>query len=365
MKILDIVAAIENVAPIALQENWDNSGIQIGSSANEAKSTVITLDVTEAVVDDAIKNGDNLIIAHHPLIFGGLKNITGKTNAERAIIKAIKHDITIYAAHTNIDVIKNGVSWKMAQKLGLTNIETLSPQKGLLKKLAVFVPADHIDNIRNAIFEAGAGHIGNYDSCGYQLDGIGSFNAGENTNPYAGKRRELHFEKEIRFETVFPAYLQKIIISALINAHPYEEVAYDIYPIENKHPQTGLGVTGQTPQETETEIFLNHIKETFQCKLLKHTAIHKPTVSKIAMLGGSGSTYLNEAIASDADIFITADFKYHQYFDADNRIIIADVGHYESEQFTKELFYEIVTNKFSKFAVRLTDVNTNPVNYLF
>lgn len=365
MKIRNIIAAIEQVAPLALQESWDNSGLQVGSLNNEVNSALITLDVTEEVVNDAIKNGDKLIIAHHPLIFGGLKNITGKTDAERAIIKAIKHDISIYAAHTNIDVIRNGVSWKMAQKLGLTNIETLSKQKGLLKKLVTYVPINDIDKVREAVFKAGAGHIGNYDSCSYQTNGKGSFRAGDQTNPHVGEKGKLHFEEEIRFETIFPSYNQSDVIHALLEAHPYEEVAYDIYSIENKHPSTGLGAIGYTPEETETHEFLKLIKDTFKCRVIRHTEINKAKVSKIAMLGGSGSTYLNEALASNADIFITADFKYHQFFDADKRIIIVDIGHYESEQFTKELFYEIVTNKFSKFALRLSDVNTNPVNYLF
>jgi dinuclear metal center YbgI/SA1388 family protein len=365
MKVKDIVNIIEEFAPPALQEGWDNSGLLVGNPSDEVKSALITLDVTEAVIDDAVKNGDDIIIAHHPLIFGGLKRLNGKSDAERAIMKAIKNEVAIYAAHTSIDVVQNGVSWRMAEKLGLTNIKTLSPQKGLLKKLVTFVPENDIAKVREAIFEAGAGTIGNYNSCSYNIEGQGTFNAGDNTNPYVGEKGKLHFEKEIRFETVFPTYLQGKVIAALLDVHPYEEVAYDIYPIENKHPQIGLGVIGNLPDAKDAKHFLTQLKNTFGCKAIRHTNIHKPMVSRIALLGGSGSSFLNNAIAAGVDVFVTADFKYHQFFDAENKIIIADIGHYESEQFTKELFYEIVTNKFSKFAVRLSEVNTNPINYLF
>ncbi|HKK82584.1 MAG TPA: Nif3-like dinuclear metal center hexameric protein [Prolixibacteraceae bacterium] len=365
MKVKDIVNAIEEFAPPALQENWDNSGLLVGNPSDEVKSAVVTLDVTEAVIDEAINNRDDMIIAHHPLIFGGLKRLNGKSDPERAVIKAIKNDIAIYAAHTNIDVVKNGVSWRMAEKLGLKNLDTLSPQKGLLKKLVTFVPENDIAKVRDAIFAAGAGTIGEYDSCSYNIAGQGTFKAGDHTTPYVGEKGKLHFEKETRIETIYPAYLQGHVISALLNAHPYEEVAYDIYPVENKHPQIGLGVVGELPDETDAKDFLTQLKNTFQCTAIRHTAIHKSKVSKIALLGGSGSSFINSAMAAGADVFVTADFKYHQFFDAKNKIIIADIGHYESEQFTKELFYEIVTNKFSKFAVRLSDVNTNPVNYLF
>lgn len=365
MKVKDIVNAIEEFAPPALQEGWDNSGLLVGNSADKVNSAVITLDVTEAIVDDAIKNDDDIIIAHHPLIFGGLKRLNGKTDTERAVMKAIKNDIAIYAAHTSIDVVQNGVSWRMAKKLGIKNLKTLAPQKGLLKKMVTYVPEQDGVKVREAIFKAGAGTIGEYDSCSYNINGQGTFRAGENTNPHVGEIGKMHFEKETRIETVFPAFLQGNVVSALLNAHPYEEVAYDIYPLENKHPQIGLGVIGDLPTETDAKKFLTQLKDTFGSKTIRHTAIHKPNISKIALLGGSGSTYLNTAIGLGADVFVTADFKYHQFFDAENKIIIADIGHYESEQFTKELFYEIVTNKFSKFAVRFSDVNTNPINYLF
>ena len=365
IKISAIIKSIENFAPKALQESWDNSGLLVGNANHEIKSALITLDITEAVIDDAILHGDELIIAHHPLIFGGLKKITGKTEVERVVIKAIQNNIAIYAAHTNIDVVQNGVSWRMAQKLGLQNIQTLIPQSGLLKKLVCYVPINEIESVRTAIFDAGAGHIGNYDSCSFNTKGEGSFKAGENTHPYKGKKGTLHFEKEVRFETIFPITLQNNIVQALLKSHPYEEVAFDIYPLENTHNNIGLGVVGDLSTAEDSVQFLNRVKTAFDCKTIRHTNIHTKKVSRIALVGGAGSSFLNQAIASKADVFITGDFKYHQFFDAENRIIIADIGHYESEQFTKELFYEIVTNKFSKFALRLSEVKTNPINYLF
>lgn len=365
IKISAIVKAIEDFAPTSFQESWDNSGLLVGNANHEIKSALITLDVTEAVIDDAILHGDELIIAHHPIIFGGLKSLTGKTEAERVVIKAIQNNIAIYAAHTNIDVAQAGVSWRMAQKLGLQNIQTLIPQRGLLKKLVTFIPLNDVDTVRAAIFDAGAGHIGNYDSCSYSVKGEGSFKAGENTHPHKGEKGTMHFEKEVRFETIFPINLQNNIIQALIKAHPYEEVAFDIYPLENIHNNIGLGAVGNLPIAENSIQFLNRVKTIFNCKTIRHTNIHTETISRIALIGGSGSSFLNQAIAADADVFITGDFKYHQFFDAENRIIIADIGHYESEQFTKELFYEIVTNKFSKFALRLSEVKTNPINYLF
>jgi len=365
VKIKDIISCIEEFAPLSLQESWDNAGLQVGDSSAEIESAVITIDVTEAVVDDAIRNGDKLIIAHHPLIFSGIKKLTGKNDVERTLLKAIKNDIAIYAAHTNIDVVQNGVSWKMAEKLGLKHVKTLSPTSGLLKKLVTFVPVEHADNVRDAISLAGAGNIGNYDSCSFKTEGLGSFRGNELSNPFVGGKGELHFEAEVRIETIFPSYLQGKIIAALLKNHPYEEVAYDIYPLENIHHYIGLGVVGILEEPVDLKDFLRQLKATFNCEAIRYSGTRTNKIQKVALCGGAGSSLLNDAKKVEADIFVTGDYKYHQFFDTENQIIIADIGHFESEQFTKELFYEIVTNKFSKFAIRLTDVQTNPVKYLF
>jgi dinuclear metal center YbgI/SA1388 family protein len=365
LKIKEIIRCIEEFAPLSLQESWDNAGLLTGESSSEIESALIALDITEEVIDDAISHGEKLIITHHPFIFSGIKKLNGSNYVERALIKAIKNDIAIYSAHTNIDVVKNGVSWRMAQKLGLKNVSTLSGEKGLLKKLVVYVPVSHAELVREALFNAGAGEIGNYSSCSFNSIGKGTFIGNESTKPFVGMQGEMHIEEEVRIETVFPTYLQMKIISVLLEVHPYEEVAYDIYSLENRHGSIGLGVTGFLEKEMTASEFLLKVKVIFNCKAIRYSGKTDKPVRKVALCGGAGISLTREAIQSGSDIFITGDIKYHQFFDAEDKIILVDIGHYESEQFTKELFYEIVTNKFSKFALRLSEVQTNPVKYLF
>jgi dinuclear metal center YbgI/SA1388 family protein len=324
---------------------------------------LITLDVTEKVVEEAIQKNAQLIVAHHPIVFSGLKKFTGKNYVERTIIKAIKNDIAIYAAHTNLDSVEGGVNQKICEKLGLQNCKILQPASGQLKKLVTFIPVDHLNPVREAVFNAGAGNIGNYDSCGFTTEGLGSFRGNENANPFVGEKGEIHAEKEVRFETIFPGYLQGKVIDALIKSHPYEEVAYDIYPLDNQFYKTGMGMVGTLPQTVAENDFLQQLKSIFNTGIIKHTAVKGKPVEKVAVCGGAGSFLLNAAIAAGADVFVSSDFKYHQFFDAENKIVIADIGHFESEQFTKELFYELLMKNFPKFAVHLSEVNTNPVFY--
>jgi dinuclear metal center YbgI/SA1388 family protein len=359
----DITNFLESLAPLSLQESYDNSGLITGDFNTEISNVLITLDVTEKVVEEAIQKKAELIVAHHPIIFSGLKKITGKNYVERTLIKAIKNDIAIYAAHTNLDSIDGGVNRKICDKLGLQNCKILQHAGEQLKKLVTFIPTENLDQVREAVFNAGAGHIGNYDSCGFVAEGLGSFRGKENSNPFVGKKGEIHAEKEVRFETIFPGYLQGRIIEALLKSHPYEEVAYDIYPLENKFEKVGMGMIGTLAEpKSETE-FLSLLKTTFNTGVIKHTALKDNPVEKVAVCGGSGSFLLNAAIAAGADFFVSADFKYHQFFDAENKIVIADIGHFESEQFTKELFYELLMKKFPKFAVYLSEVGMNPVFY--
>lgn len=359
----EITSYLESIAPLNFQESYDNSGLQVGSPESAIKSILLTIDVTGEVIDEAIRLGCNLIISHHPLIFSGLKKLTGRNYTERAVIKAIKNDISIYASHTNLDSMEEGVNAKICEKLGLADCKILQPASGQLKKLATFVPKDFAEKVRTAIFDAGAGHIGNYDLCSFNAEGLGSFRGGENSNPFAGVKGSLHFEKEVRIETIFPQFLQEKIIGALIASHPYEEVAYDIYPVENKYGKAGMGMVGSLDSPQVEEDFFRNIKKAFKTKIIKHTKLSGNLVKRVAVCGGSGSFLLQNAIAAKADVFITADFKYHQFFDAEGKIVIADIGHYESEQFTKELFYELLLKKFPTFAVRLSEINTNPVFY--
>jgi dinuclear metal center YbgI/SA1388 family protein len=363
IKIKEIVGYLETVAPPALQESYDNAGLITGELGKEVSMALVTIDVTEAVVEEAIAANAGLIVAHHPVVFSGLKKITGKNYVERTVIKAIKNDIAIYAAHTNLDSVSSGVNAKICQKLRLQNCRILQPVSGRLKKLVTFIPSDSADKVRASVFEAGAGHIGNYDYCGYNLEGTGSFRAGEDTNPYVGKTGEIHYEKEIRFETIFPAWMQGQIVRALTESHPYEEVAYDIYPLDNNFEKAGMGMVGELPVPVHEYDFLKILKETFGSGFIKHTALRGKEVKRVAVCGGAGSFLLNNAIKAGADFFVSGDFKYHQFFDAEGKIVIADVGHFESEQYTKELFYELLTKKFPKFAVRFSEAITNPVFY--
>ena len=363
VRLKEITYFFETLAPLSYQESYDNSGLILGDLSSEINSVLVTLDVTEKVVDEAIEKNAQLIVAHHPLIFSGLKKIIGKNDVERSLLKAIKNDIAIYAAHTNLDSVTGGVNSKICEKLNLQHCTVLQPASGQLKKLVTFIPENHAKKVSEAIFNAGAGHIGNYDYCGYSLDGTGSFRGDENTNPFVGEKGQIHYEKEVRFETIFPLHLQRKIISALIEAHPYEEVAYDIYPLDNPSTKEGMGMVGNLPDSISGIEFLNLLKTTFKTGVIKHTKLLDKPVSKIAVCGGAGSFLLPSAIAAGADFFVSGDFKYHQFFEAENKIVIADIGHFESEQYTIELFYELLIKKFPTFAVHLSEVVTNPVFY--
>ena len=364
MKLKEITSYIESIAPLAYQEDYDNAGLIIGDQEQEIKGALITVDVTEEIIQEAIDKNLNLVISHHPIMRSGIKKITGKDFTERIVLKAIKNDIAIYAAHTNLDSIWGGVSSKIADKLKLQNQKILAPVSNHLMKLVYFVPTKQADETRITVFEAGAGQIGDYDMCSYNLEGKGSFRANEDANPFVGNKGEIHFEKEVRVETIFPKHLKNKIVRALIKSHPYEEVAYDIYPLENKFDRVGYGVIGELEREENELEFLNRIKEIFNAKCIRHTNFLNKPIKKVAVCGGSGSFLLKDAIHQNADILISGDFKYHQFFDAEDKIVIADIGHFESEQITKELFYELLIKKFPKFAVRFTEINSNPINYL-
>jgi len=364
MKIKDITNYLESIAPLSLQESYDNAGLITGNKNTEITGVLVTLDTIPEVIDEAIEMNANLIISHHPIIFKGLKKINGANYIEQTIIKAIKNDIAIYAVHTNLDNISEGVNAILCNKLGLINCKPLLPKKNQLRKLVTFVPQNHIEKVREAIFVAGAGQIGNYDNCSFNAEGIGTFRAGTNTNPFVGEKNKLHKEPEIRFETVFPYYLERKIINAIIQTHPYEEVAYDIYTLNNIFEKTGAGMIGETKTEISEIDFLKKIKTTLNTGTIRHTNRLKKPIKKVALCGGSGSFLLKHAIQQKADIYISADFKYHEFFDADNKILIADAGHFETEQFTKELIFDILTKKFNNFACFLSKVNTNPINYL-
>lgn len=364
MKLQDLLDAFELVAPGSLQEQYDNSGLQIGSPMQDVTKGLICLDVTPEVVREAVEIGCDLILTHHPLLFKGLKKITGQNPVGQVVIEAIKNNIAIVSVHTNLDNIQRGVNEKLGTVIGLKNLRILQPQKGLLHKLVTFCPGSHANQVRTAIFEAGAGKIGNYDSCSFNLEGTGTFRGGETANPFVGKPQELHYEPEVRIETIVPSYLLDVVLKAMFRSHPYEEVAYDIYPLENHFAQVGAGMIGQLEVPLSATDFLDQIKRSLKIPYLRHTRPLGYTIKDVAFCGGSGSFLLEKAIASGAQVFITGDLKFHQFIEAEGKILLIDAGHYETEQFTKELLYELVNKKFSKFALLISGVNTNPVNYV-
>lgn len=363
MKIRDIITSIEAIAPLRLQEDWDNAGLIAGDANSVCSRVLCTLDVTPEVVDEAIEKGCNLIVAHHPIIFTGLKKLNGQTYAEQVIIKAIKNDVAIYAAHTNLDNVLWGVSGMMAEKLGLKNVQVLAPRPAVLRKLVTFAPADKAEELRQSLFAAGAGDIGNYSECSFSSNGTGSFKAGEGSNPYAGEMGKQHQEEETRIEVVFPFYIAPQVIEALLSAHPYEEVAYDIFALENTYLKVGAGAIGELESPVEESFFLEAIKATFGTGVIRHSPLSKKPVKKIALCGGSGAFMIKAALAQGADFYITADIKYHEFFDAGAQMVIADIGHYESEQFSIDQLYHLLVKNFPTFAVLKTGINTNPVRY--
>ena len=354
---------LERMAPLSLQESYDNSGLQVGDPEMEVTGILVTLDVTEPVVLEAERLGFNLIVSHHPVIFGGLHSLTGKNVAERVVALAVRREIAIYSGHTNFDAVSGGVNSAMAERLGLVNRRILDPVKGTLKKLVTFVPTDHLDRVRQAIFEAGAGHIGDYDMCSFNLPGKGTFRGLEGSDPFVGTPGEMHQEEEVRLETILPGHRVRRVVEAMIMAHPYEEVAYDLYPLENEDPTSGIGMVGELEDPMDETVFLSFLKDRFRAGVIRHSPLQGKPVRKVALCGGAGSFLLGRAKSSGAEVFVTGDMKYHQFFEADGRIVIMDIGHFESERFTRELFYDLLTKKFPKFAVRLSETDTNPIKY--
>lgn len=361
--IKDIIKVIEDFAPPSLQESYDNSGLLTGNKSSKVTKVILTLDCTEEVVNEAIETGCNLIVAHHPIIFSGLKSLTGKNYVERTIIKAIKNDIAIYACHTNLDHVKYGVNYKICSKLGLKNLSILSPKSNTLLKLETYCPQNATQSILKALNKAGAGEIGNYSACSFTTVGTGRFTGNESSNPTIGTQKIPEEVIEDKIELLVPIHLQYKIISALKESHPYEEIAYYLQPIINQPQEIGSGMIGELENEMDVFEFFDLIKSEFQVQYIKHTNIVKNKIKRVAVCGGAGSFLLKNAINAKADIFLTSDFKYHEFFDAENKLVITDIGHYETESCTKELFFEIISEKFVNIALVFSKSYTNPVKY--
>ncbi|QOI98589.1 MAG: Nif3-like dinuclear metal center hexameric protein [Flammeovirgaceae bacterium] len=364
MKVKEVTRYLESIAPLAYQETYDNSGLLTGSPEQDVTGILVTLDCLEAVVDEAIKTNCNLVVAHHPIIFKGLKKLTGSNYVERTVIKAVQHNIAIYSIHTNLDNVHTGVNRKIAEKIGLTNLQILAPKSGTLVKLVTFIPHHHTEAVLTALYSAGAGQIGNYKNCSFQTEGTGTFMPNQEANPHIGKVNTQEVVNETRAEVIFPAYKESEIVTALKKSHPYEEVAYYLTPLNNLNQEVGSGIIGELAEAEEPIAFLKRLKNAMNLPIIRHTSIINNPVKKIAVCGGSGVFLLPQAIRAGAQVFISADFKYHEFFDADNRIIVADIGHYESEVFTKELLVALLSQKFPTFAVNFSGTITNPISYI-
>ena len=364
MKIKDITTCIETVAPLNYAEDFDNVGLLVGDYNTPVTGVLVALDTLENIVEEAIEKKCNLIISFHPIIFAGLKKLNGSSYVERTVVKAIQNNIAIYAMHTALDNSFLGVSAKICEVLGLQNKKVLIPQKNTLKKLTTYAPNKQAENIRKALFNAGAGNIGNYSNCSYNTEGYGTYQGNENSNPIIGEKGKLHTENETLISVLFEKHKEKKLLTALFNAHPYEEIAYEITSLENVNQKIGMGMVGELKEEATAADFLQFLKKTMHAAVIKHSKLLDKPIRKVAVLGGSGSFAIKNALQAKADIYITSDLKYHEFYKAENKMILADIGHYESEQFTKNLLVDILTKKFPNFAVILSEKNTNPIYYL-
>lgn len=359
----DVVNFLQELAPFQLQESYDNSGLITGDPGDEVRGVLVSLDCTEEVLAEALERGCNVIVSHHPILFKPIKSLTGKNYVERTLMEAIRRRVNLIAVHTNLDKVIHGVNARIAQKLGLTNLRILSPEKGSLLKLVTFVPDSHQGQVLDALHRAGAGNIGQYDQCSFITTGTGSFRPLENANPFLGKKGSLEQVAEVRIEVILPVYARSAVLQALGASHPYEEVAYYLQELENLNQEIGSGMVGDLPQALNYMDFLKLLKINMKCQSIRHTKLIGQAITRVAICGGSGSFLLNDAIRSGAQVFVSADFKYHEFFDSDGKIMIADIGHYESEQYTGELLTEVLTQKFTTFASLFSKIVTNPISY--
>jgi dinuclear metal center YbgI/SA1388 family protein len=364
MLISDLISAIERVAPRNYQESYDNSGLIVGDATQKVQGVLVCLDTLENIVEEAIERGCNVIVAHHPIVFSGLKSLTGKNYVERVVIKALQNNVAIYAAHTNLDNVRTGVNAKISERLGLQNTKILVTKNKIIKQLVTYVPVAQADAVRNALFAAGAGNIGNYSEASFNSVGAGTYKGNDASNAFAGEKNKRHYEAEMRIEVVFDTHLEGKILAALRKTHPYEEVAYSVFTLENQHNDIGSGMIGTLTEPMDEAEFLAFVKTNLHTNCIRHTALRKKTIQKVAVCGGSGSFLLRNAIAHGADAFVTADFKYHEFFDAEGKIVICDVGHFESEQYTIDLLYDILEPIMTDdIALYKTEIVTNPVFY--
>ena len=364
MKIKEIISVLDEMAPLAYAEDFDNVGLLVGNQDEEATGVLVCHDALENIIDEAIAKNCNLVVCFHPILFSGLKKITGKNYVERAVIKAIKNDIAIYAVHTALDNHQEGVNKIFSDALGLVNTKILIPKQNFIRKLVTFTIPENEEEVRNALFDAGAGTIGNYENCSFNSKGIGTYMGNEHSNPQVGERFEFVQGDEIKIEVTFEKHLENTILKALFKSHAYEEVAYEIYELKNQHQNIGLGMIGELKNPMSEKEFLLFVKEKMQCGGIRHSNFIGKEIKKVAVLGGAGSFAIKNAIQAGANAYLTADLKYHQFYEAENKLLLADIGHFESERNTKNYIVEYLRKKILNFAVILSEENSNPVKYL-
>ncbi|MBC7749415.1 MAG: Nif3-like dinuclear metal center hexameric protein [Methylotenera sp.] len=364
MKIKEIITVLEEMAPLAYAEDFDNVGLLVGDQEAEATGVLVCHDALENIIDEAIAKNCNMVVCFHPILFSGLKKITGKNYVERAVIKAIKNDIAIYAVHTALDNHQEGVNKIFSDALGLINTKILIPKQNFIRKLVTFTIPENTEEVRNALFDAGAGNIGNYENCSFNSKGIGTYMGNEQSNPQVGERFEFVQGDEIKIEVTFEKHLENKILKALFKSHAYEEVAHEIYELQNQHQNIGLGMIGELKNPMSEKEFLLFAKEKMQCGGIRHSNFTGKEIKKVAVLGGAGSFAIKDAIQAGADAYLTADLKYHQFYEAENKFLLADIGHFESERYTKNYIVEYLRKKILNFAVILSEENSNPVKYL-
>ncbi len=363
MTVKEVSSVLEELAPLGHAEDFDNVGLLVGNPTQEVNGILVTLDTLENVVDEAIAKNCNLIVSFHPIVFSGLKKITGKTYVERVVMKALAHSIAIYSMHTALDNSPAGVNAKICEVLGLVNPRILIPKKKALKKLVTYIPKTHEQEVKEALFATGAGALGNYSHCSFKTEGQGSFMAKEGANPTLGTVGTLHIEEEIQLNLTFDAILEAKVLQALFHSHPYEEVAYEITSLDNSHQNLGMGMVGELPKAISETEFLDLLKDKMNAAVVRHSALLDKPIQKVAVLGGSGAFAIGAAKACGADIYVTADLKYHQFYEAEGQLVLADIGHFETEQFTKNLLVEFLNKKIPNFAVTLSESITNPIKY--
>ena len=364
-RISDIASLLEAIAPPALQEDYDNSGLLVGEPETEVSGVLVSLDVTEAVVAEALEKGCNLIVSHHPLIFRPMKRLTGRNEVERTVMAALRAGIGLYAIHTNLDNVAHGVNAMMAEKLGLDDFATLRPAKSTLSKVVTFVPHDHLDAVREAMFAAGAGSLGDYDECGFVTQGQGTFRAQPGSDPHVGSVGQREGVEEARLEVVVERWNVGRVVAAMLDAHPYDLVAHDVVHLENDHPTAGSGGIGSYDVPLDWAAFVDRLKIAFGAPMVRHTAPPEGPIAIVALCGGTGSFLLPDAIRSGADVFLSSDFKYHEFFGTEGQITIADIGHAEAEGGISQWLVDqlsVLKDGFPNFAVLLSEVRTNPIH---